>query len=235
MLISGWAVLGAAAAVEIYGEAGFDAVVLDQQHGAIGHGVLHSCLTAATAANLPALVRVADNRPDLIGIALDAGAQGVICPMINSAADARRLVEAVKYPPLGKRSWGPYRARAMVDDDYFAIGNSWTIACAQIETAEALENIDEILAVEGLDMVLAGPNDLGLTLTGKPDIHAEAVIAALATVVGKAEAAGLMSAVFANDITYAKARAGEGWTLLAASTDGGLLGAAAKDAVSALR
>ena len=94
-----------------------------------------ACLTAAKAARLLTLVRVAENDQGLIGRALDAGAQGVVCPLINSAADAERFVRAVKYPPRGNRSWGPYRAQLNLSGDYVSQANAWTIACPQIENS----------------------------------------------------------------------------------------------------
>ena len=235
LLFNGWAMLGSAHAVEVYGQAGWDTITLDMQHGAIGHESMVACLTAAQVAGLPGLVRVADNNPGLIGAALDGGAQGVICPMINSGADAERLIDAVKYPPRGKRSWGPYRAKPLIEGNYFEGANGWTVACAQIETGEALENINDILAVDGLDMVLAGPNDLAITLTGAPDIFAAEVVDALDLILKKAKEASVMTAVFANDIDFARPLSAAGWDMLTVGTDGGLLGAAAGDVIAQLR
>ena len=111
----------------------------------------------------------------LVGRALDAGAQGVICPLIATVEDAEAFVQAVKFPPHGNRSWGPYRARLGHDGDYFTTANDWTIACPQIETKGALDSLDEILALDGVDMVCVGPNDLSVALTGRLDIHAKEV------------------------------------------------------------
>ena len=133
-------------------------------------------------------MRVAANDSGLIGRALDAGAHGVICPMIDTAEDAVELVASVKFPPLGNRSLGPFRARLALPD-YFRAANDWTIACAQIETRTALDNLDEILATPGLDMVCAGPNDLALTLSGgaHSDIRSPEVIEALDLLLAKAK------------------------------------------------
>jgi 4-hydroxy-2-oxoheptanedioate aldolase len=102
--------------------------MIDQQHGLGGHDEMVGCLTASRAAGMPALVRVADNDQGLIGRALDAGAQGVVCPLIDSADDAERFVRAVKYPPRGRRSWGPYRAQLGVSGDYVGQGE-WLDNC----------------------------------------------------------------------------------------------------------
>ncbi len=182
-LLAGWASLGTSLSIELMGRAGFDLVVIDQQHGVGGSAELLAQLTAARAARLPALVRVPTNEPGVVGRALDAGAQGVVCPMIDSANDAARFVAAVKYPPIGERSWGAFRANPLADFDYAPdTANEWTIACVQIETRGAMENLDAILAVPGVDMALAGPNDLAIAMTGQPDIRAPEVLQALDTI-----------------------------------------------------
>jgi 4-hydroxy-2-oxoheptanedioate aldolase len=119
---------------EVIGRTGWDSILIDQQHGLGGRDEMVACLTAAKAAGVSALVRVADNDPGLVGRALDAGAQGVVCPLINSAEDAERFVRALKDPPRGHHSWGPYCAPLNVSGNYVLQANGWTIACPQIET-----------------------------------------------------------------------------------------------------
>lgn len=227
-LFNAWLSLGCAFIVEMVAEAGADLVTIDQQHGIGGNSELIQALVAARAAAVPALVRVAWNDMGLIGRALDAGAQGVICPMVNTAADARQLVEAVKYPPLGGRSWGPYRAR-LGHGDYFRDANGWTIACGQIETKTALENLDEILSTPGLDAICAGPNDLAITLSGgkHADIRAPEVVAALDHLLAKCKEHKVIATIFANDADYAKPLAAAGWQVIAIANDTRWIGAAA--------
>src|SRR5680860_662045 len=110
-LFNAWLTLNNPFLIELIGEAGWDCLTIDQQHGLGGNEALVACLTAAKAAGLPAIVRVANNDPGLVGRALDAGAQGIMCPLINNVDEAERFVRAVKYPPRGLRSWGPYRAK----------------------------------------------------------------------------------------------------------------------------
>ncbi len=219
-LFNAWLSLGSALAVEVAADAGADLVTIDQQHGLGGNPELVACLTAAGAARAPALVRVAAIDFGLIGRALDAGAHGVICPMINSADDAWRFVEAVKFPPLGSRSLGPYRAR-LVLPDYVRAANDWTIACGQIETKTALDNLDKILGTPGLDMICAGPNDLALTLSGgaHSDIRAPEVLAALDLLLAKCRENSVMAMVFANDADYAKSMIEKGWQVIAVGND----------------
>jgi 4-hydroxy-2-oxoheptanedioate aldolase len=219
-LFNAWLSLGSALAVELAAEAGADLVTIDRQHGLGGDNEMVAALTAAGAARIPALVRVVANDFGLIGRALDAGAHGVICPMVNSAEDAWRLVEAVKFPPLGVRSVGPFRARLALPD-YLGAANDWTIACAQIETKAGLDNLDKILATPGLDMICAGPNDLALTLSGgaDSDIRSPAAMAALDHILAKCREYSVIATVYANDPDYAKAMIAQGWQMVAVGSD----------------
>jgi len=226
-LINAWLTLNNPFLIELIGEAAFDCITIDQQHGLGGNEALLSCLTAARAAGLPAIVRVAKNDFGLIGRALDAGAQGIMCPMIETVEDAETFVKAVKYPPRGLRSWGPYRARLDHEGDYFTTANDWTIACPQIETRGALDQLEEILALEGVDMVCFGPNDLSVALTGRLDIHAPEVKDAMKLVLSKCREMSVMGLIFANDSEYANRLVAAGWDVVAPGTDAGWFGKAA--------
>lgn len=229
-LLSAWLTLNSPVLVDMIGEAGWDSILIDQQHGLGGHDEMVGCLTAAKAVGMPALVRVAGNDPGLVGRALDAGAQGVVCPLINSAEDAERFVRAVKYPPRGHRSWGPYRAQLYLTGDYVSQANGWTIACPQIETRGALDQLDDILAIEGVDMVCFGPNDLSAALTGRFDIWASEVLESMTLVLRKCREASVMAFIFANDVEYAKPLIETGWDIVAIGTDTGWFLTAASEA-----
>ncbi len=234
-LFNAWLMMNNPLAIELIGDAGWDCITIDLQHGQGCNDMLLGCLTAARAAGLPAIVRVANNDPGLVGGALDAGAQGIMCPLINDIEEAEAFVRAVKYPPRGLRSWGPYRAQLGFDGDYFETANAYTIACPQIETKGALEQIDEILELDGVDMVCFGPNDLSVALTGRLDIWASEVQEAMTLVLRKAREASVMTLIFANDVAFAKPRIEEGWDVVAVGTDMGWLSSAAaatKEAVS---
>ena len=232
-LLTAWLTLNSPFLIELIGEAGFDCITVDQQHGIGGNDVLLSCLTAARAAGLPAIVRVAENDPGLIGRALDAGAQGIMGPMIETVEDAEAFVRAVKYPPIGQRSWGPYRARLDFEGDYFSTANNFTIACPQIETKGALDCLDDLLAIEGLDMICLGPNDLSVALTGRLDIFASEVKDAMTLVLRKCRERSVMTLIFCNDLDFARPRLEEGWTVAAIGTDAGWFSKAAADMRSA--
>ena len=218
-LFCAWLTINSPLLIDAIGDAGWDCILIDQQHGLGGHDAMVSCLTAAKAVGMPALVRVAANDPGLIGRALDAGAQGIVCPLINSAEDAERFVAAVKYPPRGNRSWGPYRAQFNLSGDYVAQANKWTIACPQIETSGALAELDALLSIAGVDMVCFGPNDLSAALTGRFDIRAGQVVEAMNLIRQKCRERSVMAFGFANDIDYAKLLIDSGWDIVAIGTD----------------
>lgn len=233
-LFMAWVTLGVGYVVEQMAAAGHGAVLIDRQHGLGGQTEMVDCLTAARAAGVPAVVRPVTADAGAIGQALDAGAQGVVCPLIETAADAEAVVRAVKYPPRGLRSWGPYRGKLHLEGDYFERADAWTIACVQIETRAALDNLDAILAVDGLDMALVGPNDLAAALTGKRDIRADEVTESINQVLKQAREHGVIAAIFANDIDYARPLVEAGWDVVAIGTDAGLLEKAAGDTLAAL-
>lgn len=235
-IFNAWLSLGSAYACELIAGAGWDAATIDQQHGFGGNAELLASLTALRAAGAAAFVRVANDNLGLIGRALDAGAQGIVCPMVNSAEEALRLVRAVKYPPVGERSFGPYRAKLLAGPvDYFHKSNGWTIACAQIETKEAVENLDAILTTPHLDMIYAGPNDLAISLSngGHHDVTAPEVRDALGEVLARCRAHGVIAGAFANTADQARAMAEAGWQVLSVSTDAGWLAAAARATLAA--
>lgn len=219
-LFNAWLTLGVPFAVELASNSGADLVTIDLQHGIGDNSEMVACLTAARAADVPALVRVAANDSGLIGRALDAGAQGVICPMLNTGEETARFVEAVKYPPMGGRSTGAYRARFLLPD-YFQNANAWTISCGQIETLAGMDNLDAILSTPGLDMICAGPNDLAISLSNgqHANIRAPEVMEALTLLLAKCREYGVIAGIFANDDAYAKTAVERGWQVVAVSTD----------------
>ena len=162
----GWCMLGNPFAAEIITASGCDWLVIDQQHGYVSDEAMRVMIQTAGIRGVPVLVRVPWNEPISIGHALDAGAEGVIVPMISTAADARRAADASHYPPLGYRSWGPLRAGMAQPGFDTLAGNAQVICMAMMETAEGVQNLQEIIAVPGLDGVLVGPNDLAISHSG---------------------------------------------------------------------
>jgi 4-hydroxy-2-oxoheptanedioate aldolase len=159
--------LGSAQIAEEFAMAGFDFIYIDQQHGLTSQETLIEMLRAVARSETTPLVRVAANDPALIGTALDAGAEGVIVPMINNADEASRAAQACRYHPRGIRSWGPIRARYGLGADPQTV-NQEVLCLVMIETSEGLMNLEEILDTPGVDGVYIGPADLGVSLGGQP-------------------------------------------------------------------
>ena len=160
-------------------------------------------IAGAALGGKPTLVRIPLGDLGLAARALDAGAAAVICPMVNSPEDARAFVDAVKFPPVGRRSWGPHRALAMsgLDRTAFLHGaNARTFAFAMIETEEAMSRLDAIVATPGLDGVYIGPNDLCVSLTGGQAVEPEhpVVLEAIDKVLDAARRHGRTAGIFAN-------------------------------------
>lgn len=223
--------------VETVARTGFSSVTLDAQHGFSTFETIVEGVAAAALAGKPALVRLPLDGFALGARALDVGAAGLVAPMIDTAEDARAFVDAVKFPPVGRRSWGPVRALALsrlTRDDYLAGANGLTLALAMIETETALSNVDEILAVEGLDGLLIGPNDLCVSLTGGATVdpaHPE-VVAAIERVGAAGRRAGKPVAIFANTSVFGSDYLRRGFPMIALGPDLGFLSAGAERALS---
>jgi 4-hydroxy-2-oxoheptanedioate aldolase len=155
--VGAWCTIPSTWTAEVAARSGHDFVVVDTQHGLIGYDVMLPMLQAISTTGVPSLVRVPWNEPGTIMKALDAGAGGVIVPMINSVAEAEAVVGACRYPPAGFRSMGPTRAR-VVDSDW-----RQPLCIVMVETVQAVEIVDDILSVAGIDAVFVGPNDLAVS------------------------------------------------------------------------
>jgi 4-hydroxy-2-oxoheptanedioate aldolase len=159
-----WISLADPVTAELIARRGFDYLVIDMQHGVAGPDTMASLVRAVSGTATEVLLRVPWNEPAMIMRALDLGAAGVIVPLVNTADDARAAVAACRFPPDGMRSWGPWRAgiegRVVVP----AEANRDTICVVMVETELAMRNLDEIVAVPGIDAVYIGPNDLALGL-----------------------------------------------------------------------
>lgn len=172
--------LGNVHAVELCAHSTLDYVYFDQQHGLTSLDTLINQLRAIAGSPVTPLVRVLRNDPGLIGQVLDAGAEGVIVPMVNSADDARLAVQGCRYPPDGVRSWGPVRARFGLGSDPAEV-NGQVLCFVMIETRDAVKNVEEIVATPGVDGAYIGPADLGVSMGLRPRVglqdgeHAEAI------------------------------------------------------------
>jgi 4-hydroxy-2-oxoheptanedioate aldolase len=223
-----WCVLPGGHQAEVYGRNGLDVIVSDMQHGLIGYNDMLAMVQGAHRAGVAAMVRPPLDDFATVSRALDAGAAGVIMPMINSADDARRLVNAAKYPPLGERSWGPMaaiNASGLDAGGYLQSANGLTKAFAMVETGRALDNLCDICAVDGLDGIFVGPYDLSISLSGGKAAGAsyEGVQEALPNIIAAAQKAGVVAGIYASTRKEAEAYAGLGFRLISVSSDTSVL------------
>jgi 4-hydroxy-2-oxoheptanedioate aldolase len=163
----GWCMIPSAFSAEVVSASGCAWMCIDQQHGLIGDQAMWAMMQAAAIRRTPVLVRVPWNEPAPIMRALDAGADGVIVPMVNTAEQAAAAVAASRYPPAGYRSFGPLRSGMAQPEFTPHLGNEQTVVLVMVETVEAFDNLDAILDVPGVDGVLVGPNDLTISYTGE--------------------------------------------------------------------
>jgi len=217
-----WSVLDCPVATEWLAYVGWDYLALDLQHGLIGYSGMLSGLTAVDAAGGPVgLVRVEANDPTPIGRALDAGAAGVIVPLVDDAAGAARAVAAATYPPNGIRSYGPMRSQLRIGP-VPAEADRDTVVLAMIETPEGLANVEEICAVPGLDGVYVGPSDLRLAVGGahpQDPAVADEFEAAVTRVREAAAAAGVAAGIHTPEGAVAARRLAEGFTFASVASD----------------
>jgi 4-hydroxy-2-oxoheptanedioate aldolase len=237
-LIGYWSVLDAPVATERIARLGYDYVCLDGQHGLLGYSGLLASLTAIDAGGTGVgLVRVEANDPALIGRALDAGAHGVIVPLIDTPEQAAAAVSATRYPPVGRRSYGPMRSGLRIGPKP-AEADAATVVLAMIETPEGLANVEAICATPGLDGVYIGPSDLCLAVGGafpNDPAVADEFDAALVTVREAAAKAGIAAGIHTPAGNVAAKRLAEGFTFTSVASDVVHLEQAARDHLDAAR
>lgn len=217
-----WMVLDVPVATERIARLGYDYVALDMQHGLIGFAGMTANLMAIDAGGRSAgMVRVEANNATAIGRALDAGATGVIVPLVNSAAEAAEAVRAVRYPPRGIRSYGPMRSSLRIGPLPAEV-DATTLVFAMIETPEGLDHVEEICATPGLDGVYVGPSDLRLAVGGAhpldPAVEPE-FAAALDRIQAAAAAAGIAAGIHNPDGATAARRLHAGYTFATVACD----------------
>jgi 4-hydroxy-2-oxoheptanedioate aldolase len=231
--VNGWVAIPNGFAAEVYASAGWDSVTIDMQHGAPDLNDVVPLLQAITQSNVTPMVRVPWNDPAFVMRVLDCGAYGVICPMINTKAEAEAFVAAGRYPPMGERSFGPFRAAQWAGADYWQHANAEVLLFAMIETTVAIKNLDQILKVKGLSGVYVGPSDLSLSMGKTPtlDPSDKEVQAAIAEIAAKTRKAGLIAGVHTDGPKTAAKRYGDGYQYCTILNDVRLLLVAAQNAV----
>jgi 4-hydroxy-2-oxoheptanedioate aldolase len=221
----GWLSIASSFSAEMMAHMGFDWLCLDMQHGVIDYQVAVTMLQAISTTDTIPFVRVPWNEFGIIGKVLDAGAMGVIIPMVNSPEEARAAVAACRYYPKGARSFGPIRAAYYAGTDYYAGANDQVACIPMVETRQAVERLEEILAVPGIDAVYVGPADLSITLglpprmdNGSPFEEARLRIAECCA------KAGVTAGIHATAALAAK-HAAAGYRMITVSGDSGAMAA----------
>ena len=232
-LLGTWVTLLDPVAAELLAGSGFDFLIVDGEHGPLDTAHLVATVIATRAAGVPVLARVGANEPVRIMHALDSGASGVVVPQIRTVADAERAVAWCRYPPVGLRGIAPRRAseygRRMAD--YLAAANELVTCCIQVETREALGDLDAILSVPGVDALLVGPNDLSAALGHTGDLAHPEVEKAIALVLDRAAIHGVPAGIWTPTTTVARARRAQGFRFATVGADYGFMLAAADAAV----
>jgi len=235
--VNGWLASAYSFSAETMAHQGWDSLTIDLQHGVIDYAAMVTMLQAiSTTATVP-VVRVPWLEPGIIMKTLDAGAYGVICPMVNTREEAQRFVAYTSYAPKGTRSFGPVRALLYGGADYPTQANDTIVRFAMIETAQALDNLDAILSVEGLDAIYIGPSDLSLALGCKPtfdDVDAK-VAQAIDHIVARAKAHGVQAGIHNGRSDVAKARIAKGFRFVTVSSDARLLAAGSQQLLGEMR
>lgn len=235
---NGWLGIPSSHSAEVMAHVGFDSLTVDIQHGAIDYAAALTMLTAITTTPVVPLARPTALDPPQIMKLLDAGAYGIICPMIDSPEDARRLVEACRYPPIGQRSFGPTRAAMAQGPDFNTEdANRELVVFGQVETPRSLSNLDAILATDGLDGVYVGPSDLTLTmgLGANGDSSDPQFLAHLRNVVERSRAHGKHCGMHCANGPQAKRMVDMGFDFVTVGSDTGLIGEAGRARLALVR
>ncbi|MBV9863546.1 MAG: 2,4-dihydroxyhept-2-ene-1,7-dioic acid aldolase [Alphaproteobacteria bacterium] len=220
-VINSWLGIPSSFSAEAMASLGWDSLVVDMQHGMIDYQMMVTMLQGISTTNVTPLVRVPWNDPAHIQKALDAGAYGIICPMINNRAEAEKFVGSCRYAPLGYRSSGPIRASLYGGSDYHMKANDIVLAFGMIETQEALDNLDDILSVKGLDAIYVGPSDLSISLGYNPggDKPDEWMMTALNKILDACKRHKVQPGIHCGAPSYAKKMIERGFTFVTVGGD----------------
>lgn len=236
-VLNGWLGIPSCISAENMAQCGWDTLTVDLQHGHIDYQMAVSMLQAISTTSVTPFARVPWCEPGIIMKLLDAGAFGIICPMINSRADCEAFVGACRYAPRGYRSFGPVRATWYGGADYFQKADDTIVAMAMIETVQAVERLDEILTVPGLDGIYVGPNDLAIALGRAPsgDPTDPLVLDTIDTILAAAKRHGVRAGLHCGSAAMAKRMIARGFQFTTLLADNALLNAAARAVVNDVR
>ena len=236
-VVNGWLSIPDSFSAETMAHQGWDSLTVDMQHGMIDYQAMVPMLQAISTTDTVPVVRVPWLEPGILMKSLDAGAYGVICPMVNTREDAQNLVAWTHYAPRGTRSYGPARAVLYSGADYAQHANDTIVTFAMIETAKALDNLDAILSVEGLDAIYIGPADLSLALGCTPgfdDLEPRAA-QAVDHILERAKAHGVVAGIHNGTTEGALKRIAMGFQFVTIGSDAQLMAAGARGVMGRMR
>jgi 4-hydroxy-2-oxoheptanedioate aldolase len=236
-VFNGWLAIPSSISAELMAQQDFDSICIDLQHGAIDYQISLPMLQAISTTDRVPLARVPWNDPAIIGKMLDAGAYGLICPMVNTGEECERFVGACRYAPQGTRSVGPLRASLYAGPDYWKHANTTVLTFAMIETKQAVANLDQILSTPGLDAIYVGPSDLSVSMGESAgfDPKFPEVLKAIETIAKAAKKHGVVPGIHTGSVAYAHQMIGLGYRFVTYLSDFRLLQIATERGVKALR
>jgi len=236
--INGWLQIPNSFTAELMANQHWDSLTLDMQHGVIDYSHAISMLQAISTTDVVPLARVNWNEPGQIMKILDAGAYGIICPMVSNRKEAENFVQACMYPPRGYRSYGPIRGLVYGGPDYADEANNEILKFAMIETKESLDNLDEIMQTPGLDGIYIGPADLSLAIGEKPSFdkpEGDPVYEVIMKILEHAKKNKIIAGIQNGQPEYADKMVKKGFQLVTIGTDQRFMTAAAKTALGIIR
>ncbi len=235
--INGWLQIPNSFSAESMALAGWDSVTIDMQHGLVDYQAAVPMLTAISTGPATPIVRVPWLDSGMIMKMLDAGAYGIICPMVNTRDDAEKMLSAMRYPPKGERSFGPIRANLYAGSDYAAHANDTLVGFAMIETKQALDNLEEIMKADGLEAIYIGPADLSLSLGCAPkfDQEEKPVVEAIDFILRKARENNIVAGIHNGTPEYAMKMIDKGFRFVTIGSDARFIAAGAQQILGKMR
>jgi len=225
--------IGSPEVADVLGNIGFDYINFDTQHTSLSVETVQNMMAAMSYSQSTPIMRVVSNDLGQINRALDIGAYGVIVPLVNSKEDAQKAVYAARYSPKGGRSWGPRRV-SLRDPEYTETADKEVMVIPQIETKTALDHIDEILSVDGLDAIFVGPFDLSMSLGVFRKFDSPRFLETVETIISSCRAHGIAPGLLASTGPV-EVSIKQGFRMINIGGDSGFMAAAAKDALDKAR